>query len=146
MNAPNRTATTKSSISAGNGGQVLREAVETGSTQTKQAWEQMTTASADTTNLMKDAYSTAVRRAQEYNAKFIEFAQANTEATFEFVRQLSGAKSPSEFFELSTSHSRQQFETLGEQARELATLAQKAMLVTAERVQSDVNKAYSKRS
>ena len=31
MNAPNRTATTKSSTSAGNGGQVLREAVETGS-------------------------------------------------------------------------------------------------------------------
>ena len=106
----------------------------------------MTAASADTTHLMKDAYSTAVRRVQDYNAKFIEFAQANTEATFEFVRQLSGAKSPSEFFELSTSYSRQQLETLSEQARELATLAQKAMLVTAERVQSDVNKAYSQRS
>ena len=67
----------------------------------------MTAATADATNLMKDAYSTAVRRAQEYNTKFIEFAQANTEATFEFVHKLSGAKSPSDFFELSTSHSRQ---------------------------------------
>ena len=145
MNAPNRTATTKSSISAGNGGQVLREAFETGSTQTKQAWEQMTAASADTTHLMKDAYSTAVRRAQEYNAKFIEFAQANTEATFEFVRQLSGAKSPSEFFELSASHSRKQLEILTEQAKELAALAQKAVLATTERVHSEANKASGQR-
>ena len=108
--------------------------------------EQMTAATADATNLMKDAYFTAVRRAREYNTKFIEFAQANTEATFEFVHQLSGVKSPSEFFELSKSHSRQQFETLTEQARELASAAQKAMLATAERVQSDVNRAYSQRS
>ena len=37
---------------------------------------------------MQDSYSTAVRRAQDYNVKFIEYAQTNTEAVFEFVRQL----------------------------------------------------------
>ena len=146
MNAPNRTATTKSSTSAGNGGQVLREAAEISSTQTKQAVEQMTAATTDATDLMRDAYLTAVSRAREYNAKFVEFAQANTEAAFEFVHRLSGVKSPSEFFELSNNHSRQQFETLTEQARELGALAQKVVLATAERVQSDVNKAYSQRS
>lgn len=145
MNAPNRTTTTKSATSTGNGGQVLREAAETGSAQTKQALEQMTAATTDATNLMKDTYLTAVSRAREYNAKFIEFAQANTEATFEFAHQLSGIKSPSEFFELSNCHSRRQFETLTEQARELGALAQKAVLATAERVRS-VNKAYNQRS
>ena len=66
---------------------------------------------------MKDSYSTAVRRTQDYNAKFIEFAQANTEAAFAFFQQLSGVKTPTEFLELSTSHSRKQFEVLTEQAR-----------------------------
>jgi len=144
MNNPTRT--TKSAGSPGNEGQLLREAVETGSAQTKQAFEKMSAATADATALMKDSYSAAIRRAQDYNAKFVEFAQTNTEATFAFVQQLSSVKSPTEFFELSTNHSRKQFETLTEQARELATLAQKAVSATAERVETAVNKAHSQRS
>ena len=69
----------------------------------------------------------------------MEFAQKNTEAAFEFARELAGVKSPAEFLELSTSHSRKQFETLTEQARELATLAQKAAMATAERVEKDLS-------
>ncbi len=140
MNAPNRTTTTKSSTGTAN-----REAAETGSTRAKQALEQMTAATADAANLVKDTYTTAAKHAQEYNGKFIEFARANTEAALEFVHQVSGAKSPSEFFELSASHSRKQLETLSEQARELTALAQKAVLATTERVQSEANK-YSQRS
>lgn len=136
MNAPNRTTTTKSADSPGNGGQVLRDVAEAGSARTKQAFEKMNAATADATALMKDSYSTAVRRAQDYNAKFIEFAQKNTEAAFEFVQQLSGVKSPTDFLELSTRHSRKQFETLTEQARELAMLAQRTALATVERVES----------
>ena len=146
MNAPNRTTTTKSAGSPGNGGQVLRDVAESGSAQTKQAFEKMNAVTTDATALIKDSYSTAVRRAQDYNAKFIEFAQKNTEAAFDFAERLSGVKSPTEFFELSTSHSRKQFETLTEQARELATLAQKAALATVERAESDVNKAFNQRS
>jgi phasin len=145
MNTTNRSATTRSVGSPGNGGQVLRKAAETASAQTKQAFEKMSAASADATALMKDSYSTAVRRTQDYNAKFIEFAQANTEAAFAFFQQLSGVKTPTEFLELSTSHSRKQFEVLTEQARELTTLAQKVVSTTAERVETDV-RAYSGRS
>lgn len=145
MNAPNRTTTTRTG-SAGNGGQVLRETAETASAQTKQVFEKMSAATADATTLMKDSYSTAVRRTQDYNAKFIEFAQANTEAAFAFFQELSSVKSPTEFLELSTSRSRKQFETLTEQARELTSLAQKVVSATAERVESDVNRAYSQRS
>lgn len=78
----------------------------------------MNAATTDVTALMKDSYTTAMRRAQDY-------AQKNTEAAFEFARELSTVRSPTEFLELSTSHSRKQFEASTEQARELATLAQK---------------------
>jgi phasin len=146
MNTSNRTTTmTKSAGAPGNGAQVIREAAEAGSAQTKQAFEKMSAATADATKLMRDGYSTAVRGAQDYNAKFMEFAQTNTEAAFEFVQQLSSVKSPTEFFELSTSHSRKQFETLAEQARQLTTLAQKVALAAAQRVDTDV-KAYNQRS
>jgi phasin len=140
MNTPTRTATKSS---PGNGAQIVREAAETSSAQTKQAFEKITAATADATNLMKDSYATAVRCSQDYNTKFIEFAKTNTEAAFEFAQQLTAVKSPTEFFELSTNHSRKQFETLTEQLRELATLAQKALSETAERVQADMTKASS---
>ena len=133
MNAPNRTTTTKSASP-----QVLREAAEAGATQTGQAFEQVSAATSDATALMKDSYATAMRRAQDYNAKVIEFAQKNTEAAFEFARELSGVKSPTEFLELSSSHSRKQFDALTEQVRELGTLAQKAALATFERVEKGV--------
>lgn len=143
MNAPNRTTTTKSSGSSGNGGPALREAVETGAAQTKQVFEKMNAATADATDLLRDSYSTVLRRAQDYNSKFIEFAQTNTHAALDFVQQLSSVKSPTEFVELSTNHSRKQFEALTEQVKELSALAQKTVLATAERVETGVNKAYS---
>jgi phasin len=134
MNAPNRPTPARSA-----GPQVLREAAEAGAAQTKQAFDKMSAATTDATALMKDSYAAAMRRAQDYNVKVIEFAQKNTEAAFEFARELSNVKSPAEFLELSTSHSRKQFETLTEQARELATLAQKAAMATAERVEKDLS-------
>jgi hypothetical protein len=74
-------------------------------TDVTQAFRATGAATAETTTLMKDSYSAAVKGAQAYNTKFIEFARANTEAAFEFVQKLSSVKSPSEFFELSTIHS-----------------------------------------
>jgi phasin len=136
MNTPNRTAT-KSAV------RVFPDAVEAGSAQVEQAFEKMSAAAADATNLINDSYSTAARRAQEYNAKFIEFAQTNTEAALAFVQDLTKVKTPTEFFELSTNHSRKQFETFTGQVRELATLAQKVASATTERIETDVNKAYN---
>ena len=141
MNTTQRTMT-KAAV---DGAQALREAAETSSAQTKQKFEQMSAAAVDATKLMNDTCLTAAKGVQDYNAKFIEFAQTNIGAAVAFFEQLRTVKSPSEFFELSTNHSRKQFETFTEQARQLATLGQKAALTTAERVQSDVSAAYSQR-
>ena len=56
----------------------------------------------------------------------------NTNAAFDFVQKMSGVKSPSVFVELWTEHARKQVETLTEQSKQLAALAQKAMRTTAE--------------
>ena len=122
--------------------QAFRATAENGSAQVKQSFERMSAATAEATAQIKDSYSTALKGAQDYNAKFFEFAQNNTKAAIEFVQKLSGVKSPSDFIELSTDHSRKQFETLTEQTKELATLAQKVTLATVEPLKTGVTKAF----
>jgi phasin len=135
MNTTNRNTTSKL---AGNGGQVLRDVAETGSAQAEQAFKKMSAAAQDSASVMRDTYATAAARTQDYNAKFVEFAQKNTQTAFEFAQQLASVKSPSEFFELSANQTRQQFETLTEQAQELSALAQKIVSASVARVESEV--------
>jgi phasin len=123
--------------------QAFRATAEKGSAQAKEAFEKMTGAAAEATDLINNSYSTAVKGAQDYNTKVIEFVQANTEAALDFVQKLSGVKSPSDFIELSTDHSRKQFETLTEQTKELAALAQKVTLASVEPLKTGVTKAFS---
>ena len=89
------------------------------------------------------SYSIVIKGAQDYNKKFIEFTQANTHAAFDFVQKLSDVKSPSAFVELSTAHVRKQLETQTEQIKQLAAIAQKVTLATAEPFKSGVAKAFN---
>jgi phasin len=114
-----------------------------GSVQAKEAFEKMSAATGEAATLIKNSYSTAFKGAQDYNNKVLEFAQTNTEAAFGFAQKLSDVKSPSDFIELSTEHSRKQYETLTEQTKELAALAQKVTLATAEPLKTGVTKAFS---
>ena len=141
-----QTKTTKPVGSRTDATQAFRETAENGAAQAKAAFDKVSAVAADATTLMKDSYSKTVKGAQEYNTKVIEFAQANSEAAFDFAQELMGVKSPSEFFELSTNHSRKQFEKLTEQTKELATLAQKVTLATAEPIKAGATKAFSQLS
>jgi phasin len=114
-----------------------------GSAQAKEAFEKMSAATGEAAALIKNSYSTAMKGAQDYNNKVLEFAQTNTEAAFGFAQKLSDVKSPSDFIELSTEHSRKQYETLTEQTKELAALAQRVTLATAEPLRTGVTKAFS---
>jgi len=144
LDSPTKTTTTKPASSPRmDATQAVRATAENGSTQAKEAFEKMSAATTEATALIKNSYSTAVKGAQDYNTKVIEFAQTNTEAAFDFAQKLSGVKSPSDFIELSTEHSRKQFETLTEQTKELAALAQKVTLATVEPLKTGVTKAFS---
>ena len=124
--------------------QAFTEMAEEGTTQAKEAYEKMSTATTEAADLIKNSYSIVVKGAQDYNEKFIEFTQANTHAAFDFVQKLSDVKSPTAFIELSMEHARQQLETLTEQIKQLAAIAQKVSLATAEPFKSGVAKAFNK--
>jgi phasin len=122
----------------------FREFAEKGVSQAKENYEKMKSAAEEATDLLEGTYATASKGASEYGLKMIEAARSNTNATFDFVTELMGAKSVSEFVELSTGHARKQFEALTAQSKELAALAQKVAVDTAEPVKESVNKAFKK--
>jgi phasin len=95
-----------------------------------ETYENMNAATIEAADVIKNSYWTAVKGVEDYNSKFIEFARANTNATFDFVQKMSGVKSPTAFIELWTEHARKQVETLTEQTKELAALAQKVTLAS----------------
>jgi phasin len=143
MDSTTKNTTTKpTSYSKLDATQAFRATAENGSAQVKESFERMSAATAEATAQIKDSYSTALKGAQDYNTKLFEFAQNNTKAAIEFVQKLSGVKSPTDFIELSTDHSRKQFETLTEQTKELVALAQKVTLATVEPIKTDFTKAF----
>jgi phasin len=110
--------------------QAFLEIAEKGTTQAKETYEKMSAATTEAADVIKNSYSTAVKGLQDYNNKIIEFTHANANAAFDFVRKMSGVKSPTEFVELWTDHARKQVETLTEQSKQLAALAQKVTLAS----------------
>jgi phasin len=122
----------------------FREFAEKGVAQTKDAYEKMKAAAEQNTEMLETVYSTASKGTTEYGMKVIEIARANTNAAFDFIESLFGVKSPSELVELTTAHSRSQFETLTAQGKELTAIAQKVATETAEPIKSGVEKAMKK--
>ena len=123
--------------------QAFSEIAQKGAAQTKQTYERMSAATTEAAALMEASCSTALKGARDYNSKFMEFAQTNTNAAFDFVQGLYGIKSPSDFIELATEHARTQTAALTEQTKELAALAQKVALATTEPLKAGVAKAFN---
>ena len=96
--------------------------------------------------MLENTYATAAKRAKDYNHKLIEIARTNTRAAFDYVHELLAAKSPSEFFELSTAQMRKQFEIASAQNKELYALAQQIATEAAEAIKTGVSKAFNKAS
>ena len=123
--------------------EAFREMAEKGITQAKETCDKMNAAATEAADLIKNSYSKAVKSMQDYNNKIIEFAHANTNAAFDFVQKLSGVNSPTAFVELWTEHVRKQGETLSEQSKQLAALAQKVTLTTAEPLKTRVANPFN---
>jgi phasin len=123
--------------------QAFSEMAQKGAAQTKQTYDRMSAATTEAADLMKASCSTALKGVRDYNNKFMEFAHTNTNAGFDFVQELYGMKSPSDFMELATEHARTQTAALTEQTKELAALAQKVALATTEPLKAGVAKAFN---
>jgi phasin len=123
---------------------VSREFAEKSAERVRDTYGKVQAAAEESTKVMERTYSTASKGAVDFNLHLLEIAQGNMNAAFDFARQLTHVKSPSEFFELSAAHMRKQFENFTEQAKHLTTLAQKVTTDAAQPFQSEVAKTFKK--
>ena len=100
--------------------------------QPKEAFARVAAASGETSEAMRSCYANAVKAAQDYHNRLMEFTQTNANRSFELAQRLLSVKSPSEFMEVSSDHLRRQGETIIEQAQQLAELTQKVTLASTE--------------
>ncbi len=122
----------------------FREFAEKSVSQAKDNWEKMKAATEEATDMIETSYSTASKGASDYGLALIDAARSNANSAFDFYGQIMTAKSLSEVIELSTSHSRKQFETLTAQSKDLAALAQKVATETVEPIKSGMTTAFKK--
>jgi phasin len=120
----------------------FREMAEKSVSQAKETYEKMKTAAEEATDVLEGTYATATKGVSDYGLKVIEAARENTNAAFDFATRLMTVKSISEVVELSTAHSRKQFETVTAQTKELAAIAQKVATETAEPIKESLGKVF----
>ena len=137
-------ANTKSKSLHGNPSapQQLRGLTEAGAEQSREVFEKMGAATSNAAEVMQQSCATALKGIQDYNSKVLEFTHANTKSHVEFLQELAAVKSPSEFLELTTNHTRNQLEKMAEQAKQLTALAQRVTLATTEPLKRGLAKAY----
>jgi phasin len=119
---------------------VAREFTEKTAARAKETYGKVQAAAKESTQAMEQTLSTASKGAADFNYHLLEIAQENMNAAFDFARQLTRVKSPSEFLELSAAHARKQFETYTEQTQRLTSLAQKVTTDAAHPFQAGVAK------
>jgi phasin len=120
----------------------FREIAEKSVSQAKETYEKMKSAAEEATDVLEDTYATATKGVSDYGLKLIEAARENTNSAFDFATQLMTVKSLSEVVELSTAHSRKQYEAVAAQTKELAAIAQKVAVDTAEPVKESFGKVF----
>lgn len=103
---------------------------------TRDACAKAKVASEEAIDLLENTCETAAKRATDYNHRLIETVRTNTRAAFDNVNELLGAKSPTQFIELSTAQMRKQFEVVSGQSREFCALAQEMATEAAEAIKT----------
>jgi phasin len=124
--------------------EAFREMAEKGVEQTRDAYAKAKVASEEAADLLENTYEAAAKRATDYSRKLIEITRTNTRAAFDYVHELLGVKSPSEFIALSTAQMRKQLEIVSEQNKELGALAQEIATEAAGTIKASMSKAVNK--
>jgi phasin len=122
----------------------VREIADQGVAQAKQNYEKIQAATEEMTAVLKETYPSAARGVADYNLKLMEIAHANSKATFEFACGLFATRSLSEMVELSTKQTRNQFDRVTAQNKELWALAERMASDCAEPIKQGMTKVFDK--
>lgn len=71
---------------------------------------------------VQQKFGSALENVRDLNVRLIDMAWENTDAAFDFARDVAEAQAPSDLVQAWTTHATKQFGTLTKQASELAML------------------------
>jgi phasin len=119
----------------------MRAFAEKGVSQARDNYAKFKEAAQSGNGTLEAVFGAASKGAHAYSAKMLDFIQANTNASFDFMQELVGVKSLSHATEVWSTHARTQVETFAAQAKELAELTQKIATETVEPIKAGASKA-----
>jgi phasin len=103
----------------------MREFAEKSVDQAKVIYGQFKDATQGAVDMLDEQTAAFKGATTEFNVTALDFAQANTNAGFEFARKLAGAKDIKEIFELQIGFARDQAKIYAEQGKELGAISTK---------------------
>lgn len=109
---------------------MVRDMAEKAVSQTKDGYAKAKAAAEDSIDVVEETLETVRESTLEVQQKAMDNAKANTDAAYDFFKDMFSVKSVSEAVELQTSFARQQFEMLSSQSKDLSTLTGKALTET----------------
>jgi phasin len=124
--------------------EAFREITEKGVAHARDTYAKAKVASEEAADLFQNTYATITKGVTDYNLKLFEIARTSSRAAFDYALELLGAKSPSEFIELSTAQMRKQFDIVAAQNKELCALAQEIATEAAGTIKTGISKAFNK--
>jgi hypothetical protein len=101
-------------------------------------------ASEEAADLFQNTYVTIAKGVADYNLKLFAIARTSTCAGFARAIELLGAKSPSEFIELSAAQMRKQFDLVAAENKELCALGQQVATEAAAPIKTGMSKTLNK--
>ena len=96
----------------------------------------------ETVATVENSFEQAAKNLQAFSAKAFEAYQSNATASVNYAQALAGVRTVSEAIALISEHTRQQYEALVTQSKELSSLAQKLAIDSAGPLKDQVNKIF----
>jgi hypothetical protein len=114
---------------------------DTASRMARESFDKTLETGAETVRGVQDGVTSALENVRDLNAKLIDMAWANTDAAFDFAREVAEAKVPSDLVQAWTTHATKQLDMLTKQASELTTLGQQFAITSSEPIKRRVVQA-----
>jgi phasin len=110
--------------------------------QVREAYDKMKSAADEATALVGETFETAREGTFAIGLKAVDVAKTNSDASFAFARDLFGARTVSDVFELQSTFARSQFDAYASQFKEFQAMAEKLVTATTKPVSSKVEKTF----
>lgn len=106
--------------------EMVRSFAEQGLKQTREAYAAVKDAAEEATDLMEGSLETSRKSMREAQFKALDMARANTDATFDLMRQLLTATTVSDALQIQSAYARERFEAFVGYSKEMQDMIAKA--------------------